>query len=184
MPIDPRAPHPERAALAPLTRDELTRRLAVGVENFDARLLKLTDAELDTAFLSDAGVGRWPCRVLVGHMADADVVWIHRLRRAVGEDNPVFALWDENAFIDANIYGDATTGPRHPVGAFVAMVHTTRKWTSEWLGTLTDAQWQRQGLHPERGGISVRTMVELTTWHLEHHAWYLNRKIEKMRGPG
>ena len=30
-------------------------------------------------------VGRWPIRVLLGHLADAELVFVHRMRRAVGE---------------------------------------------------------------------------------------------------
>lgn len=180
--IDPSGPHPERAALAALSIDQLTARFGKGVEVFDPRLLKLSDVDLDTAFRPEADVGRWPCRVLVGHMADADAVWNHRLRRTIGEDHPVFAVWDENAFIDAGLYGTPETGPRFPVAAFVASIHTGRRWIAEWLATLAPAQWQRTGLHPERGELTLRTMVELTTWHLEHHAWYLNRKIIKLQG--
>jgi len=154
----------------------------MGVENFDNRITKLNDAHLDTAFRPEANVGRWPCRVLLGHMADAEMVWNHRMRRAVGELNPVFALWDENAFIDAGIYGTPETGPKYPIGAFVASIHTGRKWTAGWLETLTDDQWRRAGMHPDRGAITVRTMLELTTWHLEHHAWYFNLKVARLLG--
>lgn len=180
--MNPTNPHVELAALAPLTDGALIARLRIGVENYDPRVVKLTDEQLDTAFLPDANVGRWPCRVLLGHMADADPVWNHRMRRAVGEENPVFALWDENAFIDAGLYATSASGARPSVGAFIAVVHTERQWISEWLASLPPGGLKRQGLHPVRGALTVRTMIELTTWHLEHHAWYLNRKVTKMLG--
>lgn len=180
--VDPTRPKPELASLNNLPHAELVLRFKTGVENFDPRVLSLTDAQLDTAFRPDAGVGRWPCRVLLGHLADAEMVWNHRARRAVGEDRPVFALWDENAFIDAHIYGAPETGAKHPAGAFVAVVHSQRLWMAGWLQTLTEPQWQRSGMHPERGATSVRRMIELTTWHLEHHAWYVNAKCAKLVG--
>ncbi len=173
------APQPDAHALVGLSDNELTRRFSVGVENFDRRVLDLSDTQLDTAFLPEVGVGRWPSRVLLGHLADAELVYIHRIRRILGEDNPVFALWDENAFVDAGIYGIPGTGARHPIGAFIAVVHTLRKWTAGWLDTLSPQQWGRPGLHPERGPKTVRTLVEGTTHHLEHHAWFLNRKVER-----
>lgn len=176
--------HPERSELAPLSNAELVARFKIGVENFDRRVVELPDAQLDTAFRPETNIGRWPCRVLIGHMADADLVWNHRIRRAVGEMNPVFSLWDENSFIDAGLYGTPETGGAHPIGAFLASLHTGRQWISQWLGTLDAASWARCGLHPDRGAISIRAMLELTTWHLEHHAWYLNLKVNHLTGSG
>ncbi|MBX3385270.1 MAG: DinB family protein [Phycisphaeraceae bacterium] len=169
-----------------LSHAELIDRYAMGVERFDARVLKLDDAALDTAFLTGTEVtmpdgtrgplGIWPVRVLLGHLADAEIVLVHRMRRVVAEDRPVLAYWDENAFIDAGLYA----GPGRPIAAFVATVHTLRKWTTEWLRTLSDQQWARIGLHTQNGEQSVRTIANYATWHLEHHAIYLNRKVERL----
>jgi hypothetical protein len=153
-------------------------RYAIGVENFDRRVFELTDAELDTAFFPEAGVGRWPARVLLGHLADAELAQVHRMRRTIAEDHPVLSVWDENAFIDAGLYGTKGEGELHPAGAFVAVVHTLRKWTAPWLRTLAEEQWDRKALHPERGEQGVRRMVAHISWHLEHHASFLNRKVE------
>ncbi|HYD01272.1 MAG TPA: DinB family protein, partial [Phycisphaerales bacterium] len=132
------------------------------------------------AFRPESGVGRWPCRVLLGHLADAEILFSHRVRRVVGEERPMFAVWDEEAFIDSNMYGTPETGARYPVGAFVAVIHSQRLWIAQWLSTLTEQQWQRAGMHPERGPQSARRIMEYATWHLEHHAWYLNAKVARL----
>lgn len=177
--------HPSYPAFAPnapllaevqgLSTPDLARRYAIGVENLDRRLFELEESELDTAFFPEAGVGRWPARVLLGHLADAELAQVHRMRRTVAEDHPMLSTWDEHAFIEAGVYekGEGAT-----LGAFIAAVHTLRKWTAPWLGSLKDAQWARTALHPERGELSVRVMCDYITWHLEHHAWYLNRKVD------
>ena len=159
-----------------------------GIECFDRRIFMLDDAQLDTAFLPEAGVGRWPVRVLLGHLADAELVFVHRMRRAVGEENPVVALWDEDSFIDSGIYGRAGApaaghSTAYPIAGFVAVIHTLRRWHSEWLATLTPAQFERALLHPQRGAMTVRRVLDYSTWHLQHHAWYLNAKVTKMLGP-
>lgn len=178
--------HPETApdptSCAALSWHELVARYAVGVDNFDRRVLSLHDAQLDTAFRPEAGVGRWPARVLLGHLADAELMQAHRMRRAFAEDGAVVALWDENAFIDAGIYGTPETGPAHPVGAFLAVIHATRQWMATWLRTLDDPARGRAILHPERGRLTIRALLEHTTWHLEHHAWFLNRKVARFLG--
>jgi hypothetical protein len=187
-------PKPEKAAFLALEPHALIARYRRGIENFDRRIFFLDEQQLDVAFLPDSGVGRWPIRVLVGHLADAEIATIHRVRRAVAEDHPVIAPWDENAFIDAGVYGHASRaetgankGPAiassaFPLAGFVAVIHTLRRWMSEWLMTLTPAQWERSVMHPERGELTVKMLVAYDTWHIEHHAWFLNAKVEKLLG--
>ncbi|MGE4195718.1 MAG: DinB family protein [Phycisphaerales bacterium] len=177
-----------------MTNQDLTARYARGVECLDRRAVQLSTQQADTAFLASAGVGRWPARVLVGHLADAELVFVHRMRRAVAEENPLLAIFDEQAFIDSGLYGvvsadptKAVCVPAHspPIAGFVAVIYSLRRWTSEWLASLSPKQWDRGCLHPERGPQTVRKIAEYTTWHLEHHAWYLNRKIARLLGgPG
>lgn len=180
--IDPTRPAPTRDALASLPISELILRFATGVENLNARVTKLSDADLDTAFRPEANVGRWPCRVLLGHLADAELPFVMRMRRIVAEDHPMLEPWDENAFIDNNMYGSPQTGARYPIGAFIATVHTLRAWTSGWLQTLPPQAFERKGLHAERGEQTLRTILEYDTWHLEHHAWFLNAKVARLTG--
>jgi hypothetical protein len=161
----------------------LIERFAQGSSKFERRLLDLSDAQLDTCFRPEANVGRWSCRMLLGHIADADLVFAHRMRRAVAEENPVLAVWDENAFIDSGIYGDETTGKRLPVAGHVALIHTLRLWTADWLRTLDAKALELMALHPERGPQSVKLILTYATWHLEHHAWFLSRKLELLLGP-
>lgn len=164
---------------------ELLRRYCIGVENFDRRVFDLSDNQLDQAFLPDAGVGRWPCRVLIGHLADAELAFVFRMRLVVAEEHPVLTVWDENAFIDRGVYGTDRTPKeiRQPIGGPVATIHTLRKWHADFLRSLEPEDWQRTGLHPERGEQSVQTILVYDTWHLEHHAWFLNAKVDRMLGP-
>jgi len=173
---------------------ELVARFRRGIEAFDRRVFDLDERQIDMAFLPQAGVGQWPVRVLVGHIADGDLAVAHRMRRAVAEDNPVLSLWDENAFVDSNIYGnehkgyaDSAEGDRARVmqalGGHMAVIHTTRQWIGQWLMTLTEAQMNRAAMHPEKGPLTVRRMVAMYTWHLEHHAGFLTRKLDRMLGP-
>lgn len=162
-----------------LADSELIARYRKGLELIDARVFELSDEQLDMAFLPDAGVGNWPARVLIGHLADAELAYTHRMRRAVAEDSPVVNAWDENAFVDAGLYA----GGKYPIAGFIAVIHTIRRWTAEWLSTLTAEQVRRRAMHETKGEVSVRNMLEYTTWHLEHHVRFLNAKICKFLGP-
>lgn len=182
----PAAPahQPQLAEFTSLPTPELIARYARGVEQIDRAVLKLTDQQLDMAFLPSTGVGRWPVRVLLGHLADAELAFVHRMRRVVGEDQPVFNPWDEESFIDRGIYGTSDPAispayPPQPVAAFIATIHTLRRWNSEWLGALRPEDWSRRGLHTVRGEQTLRTIADYATWHIEHHNWFLRRKLER-----
>lgn len=170
---------------------QLIARFRRGIEAFDRRVFQLSEREIDQAFLPDANVGRWPIRVLLGHVADADLAAVHRMRRIVAEDRPLLAEWDENAFVDANIYenadkayADSEEGDHarvmNALGGPMAVIHTLRQWTGQWLAGLSEAQLDRVGMHPSRGEMSVRRILALYTWHLEHHAAFLTRKLDLM----
>ncbi len=163
----------------PRLHEELLVRYLRGVESFDPRIFDLTDEQTDTAFLPDAGVGRWPVRVLMGHLADTEIVMTHRLRRTIAEECPVLNLWDNDAFVDGGLYSPEL---RSPVAGFVAAIHTMRRWTAELLMSLSAEQWERKAMHPDRGELTVHQIVELTVRHLEHHNEFLQKKLDKMLG--
>ena len=167
-----------------LDAPSLTARMLIGLEHFDPRVVELDSEQVAQAWLEDTGVGTWPIRVLIGHLADTEIVLAHRIRRIIAEDKPTLALWDEHAFIDGGLYG-CTDGSHliPPMGGDLAMIHTTRSWLVALLMQLDESQWERTGLHPTNGPTSIRTIANSHCWHLEHHAWYLNAKIEKIAGP-
>lgn len=173
--------------------DTLVARYRRGIEVLDDRVLQLGERQLDQAFLESAGVGTWPVRVLLGHLADAELVYVHRMRRAVGEDNPVLAVFDENAFIDANLYGNRHEGyaddpeqdrarVMHALGGFLTVIHTLRQWHSSWLYGLEAGAFERGVMHPERGRMTVKTLLAYDTWHIEHHARFLRKKMDLLVG--
>lgn len=180
--------------MATLPTLHLVMRYRRGVQNLDNRVLQLTERQIDQAFLPDAGVGQWPIRVLLGHLADAELFACGRMRRIIGEDGPLVEKWDENAFVDANVYNNAEKAYAEDaetdharvmaaVGGHMAVIHTLRQWTGQWLMTLDESAWERTLMHPQRGAMSLRLIVAYMTWHVEHHAKFLEKKLDRMLGP-
>jgi hypothetical protein len=174
------AARPTIGSLANLPTPALVLRYEGGANRIPASVLRLGPEALDRGFEPSSGVGRWPVRGLLSHLADAELVLTHRMRRQVSESRPVFTVWDPDAFIEGTVYGERGRAERLPAAGFVAVVHTLRRWTAEWLRTLGEDAWARSGLHPEAGEQTLRAQVEKATWHLEHHAWFLERKLEAM----
>ena len=179
--------------LAELPVDELVARFRRGVENFPPRVFHMAEELLDCGFAPEVAAehktGLWPIRTLLGHVADAEVVYTHRFRRAVAEDSPVNPNWDEQAFLDSGIYTGPIEGQRQTmtsppsIAGFVATIHTLRQWTGEWLQNLNADQWERKLMHPWFGAMNLKGLVALQVWHLEHHARYLSAKVEQLLGP-
>ena len=184
-PSNPCGPAPRREDLAALSHSQLIDRYARSVENLDRRIVhtRIDDDILDMSFLPDAGVGRWSCRVLLGHLADAELLFTQRMRRVLAETSPVFWVWDEDTFVDSGIYGTEQSVSKLPVAGAIGTIFTLRRWTLDLLRSLTPDAFDRKGLHPERGEMTLRTILEYDVWHLEHHAWYLNRKLDRVLGP-
>jgi hypothetical protein len=177
--------------LEKLPTAHLVMRYRRGIEAFDRRVFQLTEEQIDQAFLPDANVGRWPVRVLIGHVADAEVAAVHRMRRIVGEESPTVSLWDEDAFVDANLYQNAPkqyaptpeadhARVMHALGGSMAVIHTLRQWTGNWLMSLDESAWGRAMMHPQRGPVTLRQYLAMNVWHLEHHAAFLKKKLDRM----
>ncbi len=171
-------------AMAP---GELLEPFEAGVDRLDARVFEVPDEDLDRAWPKDAAVGKWPIRVLLGHLADAELSFAHRMRRVVAEPGCEIGAWDEDAFIDAGHYGvvamvEGDTPTRPAIGADVALLHTLRKWLGPWLAGLPAEAWERSGLHAQRGPMTLRDLVAYDTWHLERHAWFCNLKVDRLLG--
>jgi len=171
-------------ALKQLSTEELVARMRVGVECIDPRIFELTDDQLDQAWTPDANTGLWPIRVVLGHLADVEMVFATRIRKIYAEESPTLQLFDEHAFVDSAIYGctqGSTMSP--PIGGDIAAIHTLRSWLIAFLYQLEESDWKRTGLHPDHGPVSIQTLAVYNCWHLERHAWFINAKAEKLLGP-
>ncbi len=118
--------------------------------------------------------GAWTVNEVVQHLADADTVFDHRLRRALAEENPTFAAWDENRFADALAYNDADAI------AAVAIIDQIHRRSLPLLQSLTPEQCQRTATHPERGRQTVQTILHYAAHHLRHHAEFIAAKLRHL----
>lgn len=179
--------------LVMLSIDDLIARYRCGVENYSSRVFNMPDNMLDLEFSAEIAAkhqtGLWSIRTLLGHCADAELVYVHRFRRAVAEDAPVNPNWDEQAFLDSSMYtgpvegGHQTMTNAPSIAGHVAIVHTLRQWTAEWLSCLNEDQWDRKLMHPWFGEMTLKRLVATQTWHLEHHARHLAAKVDQLLGP-
>lgn len=169
---------PEFSSFAGLSLEELRQRYSKGTALLDKRVLDLPAQALDREFSAESNLGLWSCQTVLGHLADAELAFVHRMRRIYAEEMPQFSVWDENAFVQRGLY--KTSDPGHGAWMFYEALQTLRKWTSVWLSEIQESDFARKGAHPERGEQTLRVVLEYAAWHMEHHAWFLNRKVASL----
>lgn len=123
----------------------------------------MTPAQLQTPYRD----GGWTGAQVIHHLADSHMNAYIRTRFALSEDHFTVKPYDENRWAQ---FPDATSTDVSGSLAILTGLHA--RWTT-LLRTLDAAGFERPLLHPERGPITVGTLVQLYAWHGRHHSAHL-----------
>ncbi|HVK40762.1 MAG TPA: DinB family protein [Candidatus Kapabacteria bacterium] len=123
------------------------------------RIRELTDGRSRDAIHRPEAPGKWSVAAVVRHLADNDLVHGYRMRKIIGGTMPTIDGYDENDWARELRYLDASFDEA------LADLDAVRSMNLRLLASLTPEQWQRSGLHNERGEESVRRVVELIAAH-------------------
>ncbi len=138
-----------------LTIEQMPAKLREAVRDLDA-------AQLDTPYRE----GGWTVRQVVHHLGDSHMTAFHRLRRALTEDSPVVAGYDEKAFAEL-------PDKDAPIEWSLDLLEGVHARWAMLLQALTDEQWQRGFSHLERGPSTVDAVTPLYAWHSLHHVAHI-----------
>lgn len=127
-------------------------------ELFAAAYAGLTSAQLDTPYRE----GGWTLRQLAHHVADSHMNAFIRIKFALTEDWPTIQPYNEGLWAET---GEVLRGVEAPL-ALLAALHTRM---AALLSSLTEEQWQRGYVHPERGRSTLAQVAALYSWHGRHH---------------
>jgi uncharacterized damage-inducible protein DinB len=115
--------------------------------------------------------GKWSIAQVLRHIADTEIVYANRFRFPVGQDSPTIVGFDQEQWV-ARLYR-----PDEPIERIVAQFEVVRDINLRFLSALTEEEWERTGMHAERGAESVRHMVKLGAAHDLVH----RRQMERIR---
>lgn len=107
--------------------------------------------------------GGWSARQIVHHLADAETMSAVRLRRLLGEDEPLIEAYDENHFVQVLHYD-------RPIATALQVISVVRALNFELLAALSADQWGRVGTHAEEGAYGVERWLEIYADHAHDHA--------------
>jgi uncharacterized damage-inducible protein DinB len=156
-------PHSARASLID-TVAALPRVLRAAVHG-------LSDEQLDTPYRD----GGWTVRQVVHHVADSHANAYIRFRFALTENEPTIKPYDEAVW--ANLH-DARS---MPVAASLQMIEGMHARWVTLLRNMTEQDFERALMHPERGRMTLGKMLQLYEWHSRHHTAHVTRLRERMR---
>ncbi len=110
-------------------------------------------------------VGEWSALETLTHLRDVIVhVYGLRIRRLLYEDAPVFADFDEESYRPASLARGET------IGYLLDTIVGEHEQLARLLQGLPDANWARQGRHPQLGVMSIEFLASRVGEHAEEHA--------------
>lgn len=105
--------------------------------------------------------GKWSPREILVHLADSEMVFSFRYRQALAEDNHVIQPFDQEKW--AKSYAAYTADQA------LSLFAAAREWNLALLRSLTPEQLARTVTHPERGTMTLKTIIETAAGHDLNH---------------
>ena len=125
----------------------------------------LQGTQLDTPYRT----GGWTTRQVVHHLADSHMHAYLRMKYIVTEDHPVIKPYEQDRWAALS---DAASGPLEPSLLILDGLH--ERWV-HFLMSLPETAWTRSALHPERGEVTLESMLRTYAGHGDKH-------MEQIRG--
>jgi hypothetical protein len=125
----------------------------------------------DTVLAKRPAMKAWAGKEVVCHLRDTEESFTGRFQTIAAMDDPRFLSVDPDRWADERQYLRNDT---------VEALHAFRRRREEslaYLRSLAPPQWQRGGVHPSRGRMSVDDLVTLMAWHDENHLEQLKRAL-------
>jgi DinB family protein len=107
--------------------------------------------------------GKWSIRQIVAHLADCELVFAHRMRQVLAEDNPTLIAFNQEAWASNLDY--ARRKPKQSLETFRRL----RAENYELVKELPESSFARSGNHTERGIVTLSAIVETCAQHVESH---------------
>ena len=118
--------------------------------------------------------GKWSTLEVVCHLADFEIVCGDRIKRVIAENEPAFSSGDPDLFAARLAYYQRS------IDEELLLIELIRKQMGRILRTLKAEDFQRRGIHSEAGPLTLETLVQRMTGHIEHHVRFIEEKRKAM----
>jgi hypothetical protein len=115
----------------------------------------------------------WAPAEVVGHLRDAEELFMMRLETVLAMREPrLIEMGPPDRWAEERQY------LRHDPAGALAAFRRRRDESLTLLRALPAIDWQRGGLHPVRGRLSIDDLVAIMAWHDDNHLDQLARALE------
>jgi hypothetical protein len=131
-------------------------------ERLRAAVDGLNDSQLDTPYRD----GGWTVRQVVHHFADSHANSYVRFKLALTEDWPTIKPYDEGAWA-------RLPDSRQAVEPSLVLITGLHQRFVGLLELMSEEDFQRGFIHPERGRVTLATNLAIYDWHSRHHTAHI-----------
>jgi hypothetical protein len=156
--------------MTPANRHELIAQYEAGFDEVQRALADFPGAQLTARPIP----GKWSACEIVHHLADSEMRAALRLRQLLTEDRPVIQSYDQEVYAARLNYNTRDIAPA--LDAFRA----ARATTVQLLAHMSEADWAREGSHPEHARYTADKWLEVYAAHAHDHAAQIRRLREAL----
>jgi DinB family protein len=131
----------------------------------------LQDQQLNTPYRD----GGWTVRQVVHHVSDSHLNAYIRFKWALTENAPTIKAYDEHSW--AGLKDSELT----PVEVSLNLLESLHARWSVLLRSMSAEDFQRRFVHPDSGPHDVDWLLQLYSWHGNHHAAHITSLRERMQ---
>lgn len=123
------------------------------------RYFALSATGLDKTY----GLGKWPVRYILHHLADAESVLFDRIRRVISEPRQVLWAFDQDAWANKLDYA------QRPLELSRNLYSAVREGIIYYARLQYESNGYLQFVHSETGVRTLKEEFEKVVWHNEKH---------------
>jgi hypothetical protein len=136
----------------------------------------------EAALVRRPDLKNWAAKEVICHLRDTEEMFTARLEMIAAMDEPAFGAAGQGARIltidTPDRWAEDRQYLRNDAAHALATFRKRREGLLAHLDALTPAQWQRGGIHPVRGRMSVEDFVTMIAWHDDNHLDQLRRALD------
>ena len=156
-----------KAAFPPYVQyatDQLIEAFRQGPARLRASLVGLTETELRTRA---RGPEQWSAHEIVIHTVDSEIQGVYRIRKIWSQSGAELPSYDQDAWArELDYHTRAASSERENALQLLACL----RWSAlPIFERAAGADWDRWGVHPDYGKVTLRNMLELYADHVERH---------------
>ena len=137
-----------------------------GPNQLRAAIAGMTDEQINASPIP----GKWSTRQVICHIADFEPVYADRMKRVIAEENPTMFGGNPDVFAARLAY------EQRDIEEELQLIESVRKHVARILKTLKADDFQRTGMHSERGPITLEKLLTNVTNHIAHHVKFIEEK--------